>query len=510
MRVNTTMTFQKILCIGAVNRLTDEFVTRLAKQHQTTNWGLVDSPDYVPTESGYYHTTVVDLEPGDIALHLAEQFDKIILLEQPRNFYSHHKILLTSFRLMVDLEKDGHTTDFRSNKNVSHLVYWHNLLRKNLAICSYPWTLLLEDFGYTTVCPKSPTRVTDFNSITNWQTDKHYIEIRNKMLVGEKQPEHCQLCYDREAEGEESTRMYETLEWVSCLELETEEDLKKIKNPVFYEVRPSNKCNLMCRMCDDVRSHLIEKEARKIGFEIRVDRGSFGPTAYKNINLDSAKRIYFAGGEPTIMPEFFNFLEHCVAQQKTNFELCIGTNGMKFSSKLLKLLQHFDNVICSVSLDGYNKVNDYIRWGADFNKIEKNCQILMDEGHRVAFQTTFSIYNVTRIHELYEFYSDKFPRCGLLAQIATTPGDIMYAFNHPFPELVIDSMLKTQKTQYYYKNGRSVRSIIDGLLDYYSSNPRLDVEKLKKFYEYNDKLDQSRNSKLIDYIPELDAGRKFI
>ena len=503
---------QRYLFIGCNSRLTHMAVDALAKSAGVTNWGLINHKSVVLERGGYYHTSMVDIEPGDIALHLAKQFHKIILLDQPRQLYHNYKVLLTSFRLMIDLETNGHNTEFRNNKNISHLIYWHGLLRENRAICSYPWTLLLEDFGYTTVCPKSSTRITEFNQITDWQSDSNYQAIRNKMLSGEKQPQHCRLCYDREAEGEESTRMFETLEWVARLNLETEEDLKKIKNPVFYEVRPSNKCNLMCRMCDGIRSNLIEEESKKLSQTIKIGPTNlkFNSTAYQSINLDSAQRIYFAGGEPTIMSEFIDFLENCISVGKTDFELCIGTNGMKFNQRLVKLLRNFENVILSISFDGYKKVNDYIRWGAKFDKIRDNSYMMLNEGHTVAFQTTFSIYNVTRIHEVYQFYDQEFPHCGLLAQIASTPNNIMYAFNHPFPELVIESMKQCQQTSYYYKNGRSVRSIIDGLLEYYSNEPVLDLSRLKEFYIYNDQLDQSRGSKLSDYIPELDEGRKFI
>ena len=49
---------------------------------------------------------------------------------------------------------------------------------------------------------------------------------------------------------------------------------------------------------------------------------------YKNL-----KRVYFGGGEPTIMPEFYKFLDNCIKHKNTNFEIRIGTNAVKISNK---------------------------------------------------------------------------------------------------------------------------------------------------------------------------------
>ena len=85
----------------------------------------------------------------------------------------------------------------------------------------------------------------------------------------------------------------------------------------------------------------------------------------------------------------------------------------------------------------------------------------------------------------------------------------MSPYNHPCPDLVIDSMKKCTQTQVYYSNGRSCKTQVDAMLDWYTNKYQLDIDKLTKFYEFNHKLDQSRGSQLADYIPELAQARKF-
>ena len=109
---------------------------------------------------------------------------------------------------------------------------------------------------------------------------------------------------------------------------------------------------------------------------------------------------------------------------------------------------------------------------------------------------------------MFEFLDKEFPHCGSYLQINHV--GFQSAYNYPNAKAVVESMEKCKKTKTYYGDGKSTRTSIDSLCDYYSNNPVCDLISLKKFFEYNDKIDQARNVKLIDYIPELDACRSYI
>jgi hypothetical protein len=84
------------------------------------------------------------------------------------------------------------------------------------------------------------------------------------------------------------------------------------------------------------------------------------------------------------------------------------------------------------------------------------------------------------------------------------------AYNHPNHDLVVESMAKCKQTRMYYTDGKSNKTAIDSLYDYYSKRPACDLVELKNFFLYNDQLDHARNSRLGDYIPELEECRKYI
>jgi sulfatase maturation enzyme AslB (radical SAM superfamily) len=498
---------QKILVLGNETADTDVLTLDLAVSLNSINHGLISSVDADVTKTGCYHTTITDMVPGDIVT-ISNKFNTVIMLDQSKESYPHWKAHLITVRLMHELELLGVNVEYRNNDSVQTTLYWQQYLKENKSFCFHPFIALISDTTSTNICPKNLLPITELEKLTDWKNDPNYIEIRNDMVAGTPIPNRCSDCYDREKEGQESTRQYETLEWAERLSFKSVDDFINATAPSYYEIRPSNMCNIMCRTCDDGHSHLIEREWKTIGIPL-VD-WKFNNTPYHMIDLDSAKRIYWGGGEPTIMPEFYSFLQKCVDAGRTDFELEIGTNGMKYSNKLLDLLDNFSNVNFALSFDGYQKVNDYIRWKSDFDTVVKNGRMLQARGHKISVQTVFSMYSITRIHEIFEFYDREFPQCGALINVAAGQDDIFMPFNHPCPELVVESMRKCKETKIYYMIGRSVKSQVDLMLDYYS-NPcyTVNIEKLKQFYEFNDKLDQARNSLLGDYIPELEQARKL-
>jgi pyruvate-formate lyase-activating enzyme len=504
------MTDKKILCIGNETEQSDQIVTIIATDAYSTNHGLISSSDFVPIFTGYYHTSLADVPAGAIAQQLAKKFDRIIMLDQDVDQYPHFKSFVNTFRLMLELEKSQFDTKFRDNICNKNIIHWYDLLHTNKSICVYPFIGLQNDFGVVNLCQKNSDQITTLESIVDWQTAPGFTPIRNNMLDGIKMPSTCNICYEREENNGESTRQFESLEWAVRLKLTKLEDLKKITHPVYIEVRPNNKCNIMCRMCNDKASSLIEKENKKFGFPLRLSDGirMQGNVPYDKIDFDTLQRIHWTGGEATVQPEFYSFLRKCIKEKRVNFDLSIGTNAKKISDTLLGLLSEFPTVTFSVSFDGYKKVNDYIRWGTEFDAIRENCYRILRSGHTLAFQTVFSMYNATRIHEVYEFYDREFPAQNSLVQPASGVDSYLGPWHNPLKQQVLESMYRCRETKVYYNGGRNTNNLVDEVVsrvEQYDYDPSI----LKQFFDYNDNLDRARKSKLVDYIPELDQARKY-
>jgi uncharacterized Fe-S cluster-containing radical SAM superfamily protein len=383
------------------------------------------------------------------------------------------------------------------------ITFFEDLVKTNKSFCIFPFIELIVENGNTTVCGRSTTPITKLADLKSFKDDPGYQAIRTKMLDGELLPTHCSSCYRVEALGMISARQQETVEWANRLNLSSLEDLRKIDDPAYYEVRPSNVCNLQCRMCNPDASHLIAREYKKLKLISNIDNKEY--TNFDFINFNNLKQLYVAGGEPTAMPEFYDFVSRCIDQKQTDFEFIINTNATKINARFREQLQSFDNVGFIVSIDGLGDINHYVRWPSSWINIIDNVKYLRS-AHRVTFNTTVSIYNITNLYQLFEFFDQECPGSLVHAQLAITTNDVMSALMFPYPNVVLRDLRQIRNLN-CYKNDGLLSSFIDGLIDHYENHHQLDISKLTAFFKFNDLLDQSRNIKLADYIPVLENTR---
>jgi hypothetical protein len=506
----------KVLCL-ADNTSKDAWGEKLSqiysKKNNLTFRGKLEA-NQTNLEHGCYHIGPLSMQQKDIIDSL-ESFDHIVLVDQDQSKFSHSRIFLAMWKLVKDIRKLGYEVKIENRENMEYLDKWEDYFLRNKSFCANPWILMHDGMsGNTNLCGRNWKKIKQRDDIKNWQTDPDYSLIREKMLKGEEIP-GCGTCYTYEKKGIRDMRWTDSFDWITHLRLESLNDFKKIKKPAYYEVRPSNKCNLKCRMCSEGFSHLIENENKQITdkkFRRFTEKDTYlsGGDSFNKIDLDEAVRVYVAGGEPTIMPEFYEFLRFCVREGRTNLELKVNTNAVKISQPLFDLFKQFKDLWFTCSIDGTGKINEYIRWGTDGNKQIENIHKLRQNGAGIHFIFVTSIYNVHNVGDCMHFFDREFPYATVQINCGAFEKDLLSPFNHPDTELVLASLKKAKSSKCYYHQERGSKPMIDGLYDHYSSDPKLDVEKLKNFFYYNDTLDKHRGSSLAEYIPQLERCRKYI
>jgi sulfatase maturation enzyme AslB (radical SAM superfamily) len=494
----------KILCLGNNTELTDQMTSDLAESMNSVNHGLITELesqldlDNIVINDGYYHTSVLDMSVGRIN-KLSKHFDQVTVLDQPVECWNHPDEFYATNNLALSLTC---RVDWNNSDGKQQIEYWSNLVNDNSSFCIFPFIELLTNDNHTTVCCRSSTPIVNIKDLENFSTDKNYSIIRKKMIEGQKLPLHCNFCYNLESQGIKSARQQETVEWAIRLNLYSTDDLSKITKPVYYEVRPSNVCNIMCRICSPQFSNKIQREWKTLGW-IDSDKD----IAYSNfeiVDTTDIKKLYVAGGEPTAMPEFYDFLQTCINNQDTSFEFLINTNAVKISDKLLSLTSKFTNLQFIVSIDGYKQANDYSRWGSEWNTVVNNINKIQTNGHKVTFNTTLSLYTIFHYKELLDFLDTQFPGCLIHSQFAEN----IYPFIFDFPTQLIER-LETIRSINAYNNDVLFASFIEGVIKN-AKKSKLDKDKLQHFFNFNDTLDISRNSCLNEYIPELENLRKLL
>jgi len=491
----------KILCLGNNTKDTDDQTAVLALANNMKSFGLISDLETTydlsqPLSEGYYHSSIYDFPRRLPELILL--FDKVILLDQPIEQWTHPNAYTDTIRILnntlVNVEYMG---------NVGIFDYWHSLLQENKSFCIYPFVgIVLDQYNSgSVVCCRSADVVEPlYQEKINFNSDNYNI-LRNNILSNKKIP-NCQACYDLEKRNIVSARQYETLEWVNKLTIQSLYDIKQHTIPMYYEIRADNKCNLMCRTCNPTGSNLIETEY--------IDLGLISSTINKTVNLDyidiyNIDKLYIAGGEPFVSDNIYNFLYKCYENNCINFELIINTNMVAIPNRFKKILSKFKNLHFIASIDGYNRLNHYIRYPSKWCKIEQNLQYALSIG-KLSFNITISIYNIGNLYPLYGFLEKNFKTAEVHCQLAGGGLDTYNVYNHPDAEYVIQD-LNLCNALSICKNNQIVLSLHDSLINHFTY--RNNIPTLVNFFDFNDKLDKNRNIYLKDYNKMLNDHRNI-
>jgi MoaA/NifB/PqqE/SkfB family radical SAM enzyme len=502
----------RVLCLGNNSEDTDCQTRILAQQNQTVCHGLLselDRPfselDY--SQPGYYHSTVVDLQLGNLK-KVMQEVDQVIMLDQPVDQWNHSHEFVNTVRLM---KSTSTPVQFMNPEEIKPAEFFLDLVESNKSFCIFPFIEFYTAYHHTHLCCYSDRPVKKLEDLQDFAQDEHYQQIRQSMLQGKQLPDYCKSCYDIEAQGIISPRIAENLEWVYRLGIKNLDDLRKIKKPAFYDIRPSNKCNLTCRTCQPEDSHLIDREYQELKIHRKrpdhlasIDFSRHESGTFDLVDFDNIQRLLVAGGEPTIMPEFFDFLQKCIDTQHTDFEINVTTNGTNLSERLKSLSSHFQDFSWVFSIDGYQDLNHYIRHPSDWSSIIDNWRYHVSEKNVVTVNTTISIYNVDSLHVLFEFIDQEFPNTYVNTVVLTKPG-YLSPLLFPDPAAALESLRLAQQT-HCYQNSSITQTNIDYLVRQFQ-NHQANPHKLKQFYHFNDLLDQHRNIRLADHVPVLETHR---
>lgn len=194
---------------------------------------------------------------------------------------------------------------------------------------------------------------------------KEYNDIRSRSETT-RLPE-CAKCWHEEELGKKSLR-----EWFNETYSADRIELK------YFEVGFDNICNLTCDGCWEEwsSSWWIKKNPNQAP--------KAGITSLKDIERvpQGIERVVFLGGEPLMTNRHKKFLESITDLSKVDVEYF--TNGM-FSLKPSdhRILKKCKSVKFTVSIDGYDKLNEQVRSGSDWNTVVKNTANLAKEYNTV-------------------------------------------------------------------------------------------------------------------------------
>ena len=214
--------------------------------------------------------------------------------------------------------------------------------------------------------------------------------IRQQMLTSKK-PKPCSTCWKAEAEGKTSKRIQVNKQFEGW-EYTTNGSGYMYTMPQYYDLRPGNVCNLKCVMCNPQNSSKWIED-NHLSMTPYGEIVKFSDETINDILSNSAiiKRLQLAGGEPFYMPSVKRLLKGLVdSGDSKHINLQITTNLTMINDSILQLLEHFEKIVITISVDGINEVGEYIRFPLDWKKFEKNLDILLQQKY------IYTAVNVTK------------------------------------------------------------------------------------------------------------------
>lgn len=264
-----------------------------------------------------------------------------------------------------------------------------------------------------------------------WNHD--YIkDVRQRMTAGEKLPE-CVECHHLERNGIMSSRQWENKVWADVIDdvvANASANDWEIDQPLQFDFRLGNLCNLQCQMCNKEASHLVSVERATM---VQSGLGANHPDWDGNIAnkkeallqpgiewesfermLPYARKIKLIGGEPTVATDMFKLLDIATSSgHAEHIELSFYTNITNMQDKWLDQLAKFEKVIVNCSLEGMEDMNDYLRPPSKWASVWKNFDKLVKfsdtkEGKRIKVRVTTvnQITNALHTATFWKFMHD--------------------------------------------------------------------------------------------------------
>lgn len=339
-----------------------------------------------------------------------------------------------------------------------------------------------------------------------WNSD---LDQLRKDLNNNVQHELCSNCWNKESIDYHSYR--NNLNQIYKNDYDNYDNLYNQSShslPKHVHLNFGNMCNLRCIMCHPAYSsslhtevklnsasynqffsevHLGQKD-RYISPDANYSSLWFKDKSFKELAqklLKNADRIFLTGGEPLMSAESFNTINEI--ENKKNIDLVITTNGTLLDTKWFELFVKFKSINITVSLEGIDRANNYLRHGSDWTTIDQNIKKIQNL-HNLDSMQIATVIQHTSYYTISELLS--------YADTLNIPLNITLLFA---PEYLSINTLTKEEIDNFISMLKSIdstynKSVITSLLNFLTKDYVYDSQSRKHFFAYVAMLDSIRGT----------------
>jgi hypothetical protein len=370
------------------------------------------------------------------------------------------------------------------------------------------------------------------HSVNDYWNSNRMKEIRKNMIAG-KQTRDCRRCYQQEKNNFQSLRSTKGME---NFIKNTKADGTYTKPASTMQIQMGNICNLKCKMCSQMYSHMNGLELLEIGKEdpdwlhwVKQQGANVNNWTnelgikqewYKNKEFklkmfehisQNIVSLNVIGGEPTLIPEFYEMFEYCERQNTLgNKSVTLVTNLTNTNPKMTKWLPKLKSWRVWASVDGVAERTEYIRYPSQWKIILKNLDfyknLAKESNGGITLSPAVQLLNVDQLDDIIKWWINW---CGgelnekygftwlatvwypLICNPAIAPREWRLKVADKLDKFTFDD---------FYKN-----YIIDLRKEKHSKEQMLNYQK--SFIKYNDRQDKHRKGKTWrELLPNLEQA----
>ena len=396
-------------------------------------------------------------------------------------------------------------------------------------LCAVPWMHLnFEPNGKVIPCCMTSTFnyfAGDLNTQTIeqiWNSD-NMKKLRKQMMDGEE-PEICVKCFSKEkVTGDDSSRFHKNKEFQHVIKIIPEitepDGFCKTMDLKYWDFRFSNLCNFKCRSCGPRYSSAWVPDAKKLGYADQEKVWNIEQVGTKN-NFDflaeqvkTVERIYFAGGEPLLMPEHWQILDMLVEHKRFDVKVSYNTNASTWTYGKKNVLDywskwHAGRLEVWPSIDEIDERAEIIRSGTVWSKVDENLKELVKLKNIIVRPgITVGAWNVARLPEIIEYFVD----IGIINGRNYYNNFFINLLEWPqhyhvqiLPDEYKNATIK-KLTKFIESYNKKYNTSIDFIFTHILHELKTphSPELARKFIFVTNEVDGVRDEKLIDVIPEM-------
>jgi pyruvate-formate lyase-activating enzyme len=256
-------------------------------------------------------------------------------------------------------------------------------------------------------------------------------EIRRRMIAGEKIRD-CEKCYQQEQQGVQSLRNTDGMEGYIK---DTLADGTYTKTASSMQIQMGNVCNLKCKMCSQMYSHMHGLETLEIGKQdpdwlhwvkeqganVNNWTNELGQKEewYKNSLIKekmfehiskNINELVVIGGEPTLIPEFYEMFQHCESQGTLSGKsVTLVTNLTNTNTKMTKWLPKLKSWSIWASIDGIKERTEYIRFPSRWTKVLESLEFYkknLGTNGNITLSPAVQLLNIDQLDDIIKWWID--------------------------------------------------------------------------------------------------------